>query len=61
MRRAIGYPLAVLSAWMVADWVSHVDQRWSWYGPSHGDDALAAAVWVVLSIVLARVVRKVTR
>ena len=61
MRRHLGDALAVVTGYLVALWVSHVDQSWGWYGPSHGDDALAAFVWVVATIALVRVVRVVTR
>lgn len=61
MRRRLGYALAVVTGYLLALWVSHVDQSWGWYGPSHGNDALAMFVWVVGTVALVRLVRVVTR
>lgn len=62
--RAIGYPLAIVTAWLGGEWVHRCDAHWAWYqvGPgANTDDALAAFVWVVATIVLVRLVRVVTR
>ena len=63
MRRAIGYPLAIVTAWLGGEWIHRLDSHWAWYqdGPgANTDDALAACVFVVGCVVLCWVVTKVT-
>jgi hypothetical protein len=64
MRRVLGYLLSLFTAFLVAEWVHVDDAHWSWYTlgskTPNTDDALALAVFVILSIVLCAIVTLVT-
>jgi hypothetical protein len=50
--------VSVLIGYVIALDFSHHDD-WSWYGPSHGDDPLALAVWFIIAGALWYVVERV--
>ena len=59
MRRVLLRVMAVLTGWAVADTLSRYTHLLPGYGQSHGDDPVALAAWLVVSVALWQVARLV--
>ena len=59
MTRNLLRALAVFTGWACGDFVSHYTHLLPGYGQSHGDDPVALAVWLVVSVALWQVARLV--
>lgn len=63
MRKLIGYILAIVTAWLIAQWVHVHDATWGWYrlgahATNNTDDALALCVFVLVGTVLCLVINE---